>query len=397
MIFYYIIKIMKNMKKQIIKKKSDDTKIKYIINKINLVSDYYNNENEIKKLFHIPLKDRNGILINTYEDVKIISKMKNIISMDNEKVDLFNDLINYKLYPYISFKDFKNGIFFNSNKTLSAFRNISFDSIKKFNIMQDRIISNNMHVNIVGLAIINDNSQINCLSTNSFINICDNNKDPLVGIKTLINEKLQNDKSKNFKNNYFWMFDLDNQKISIPKYDISNNMSKNDVLKIVLSYLYDYTMESVLGILKNTIKNTHPKMINEYIEDINNVSKIYPDIKNNQYLNKINELEYLIYYIKSNKVEDKYDYKEDDFPGLFGKIYKLPVIKKNKVNRISNIYLHPDFKIKQILQENDDLIDKQINKDLELDIYVEDDNNEFLSSICQHTITWDKIGELKKE
>ena len=359
--------------------KNDDTKIKYIINKINFVSDYYNNEEEIKKLFHIPLKDRNGVLVNTFEDVKIISKMKNIISMDNDKVDLFNDLINYKLYPYISFKDFKkNGIFLNSNKTINSLRNVSFDNLKKFNIMQDRVISNNMHVNIVGLAIINNDSQIDCLNSNSFINICEKTNNPLPIIKSLINEKLTNNTTK-LKNNYFWLFDLEKQKINIPKYDISKNMPKNDILKIVLAYLYDYTIENVLSLVKNDIKNDHSKSLEDYKNDINKIAKFYPDINNNQYSDKINELEYLIYFIKSKKIEDLYDYNEDKFPGLFGKIYKLPVISKKDKNFMTIINLKSDFKIKKIEESNDNLIEKQIDKNL--DIYEEDDNKDIINAI----------------
>ena len=55
-------------------KKKQDTKIKYIINKINTVSDYYKNPSEIKKLFYVPLQDRNAVLINSCEDIKIMSK-----------------------------------------------------------------------------------------------------------------------------------------------------------------------------------------------------------------------------------------------------------------------------------------------------------------------------------
>jgi len=113
-------------------KKKEETKIKYIINKINTVSELYRNPTEIKKLFYVPLQNRNAILVNNYEDIKIISKMTNILKMNIENLDLLNDLVNFRLYPYISFRDFeKNGFIFHNENTNSAIRNINFTNIKK--------------------------------------------------------------------------------------------------------------------------------------------------------------------------------------------------------------------------------------------------------------------------
>jgi len=125
-------------------KKKEETKIKYIINKINTYSEYYRNPTEIKKLQFVPLQDRNAITVNVYEDIKIISKMINIIKMNIENLDLFNDLINYREYPYISFKDFeKNGFIYNDENTNIALRNINFTNLKKNKIqsLQTRTIT----------------------------------------------------------------------------------------------------------------------------------------------------------------------------------------------------------------------------------------------------------------
>ena len=76
-------------------------------------------------------------------------------------------------------------------------------------------------------------------------------------IKSLIEYKIKNiffknekivDDSIKLKNNYYWLFDLSKQKYNIPFYDISENMPKNDIVKIVTSYLYDYIIESILDI-----------------------------------------------------------------------------------------------------------------------------------------------------
>jgi hypothetical protein len=389
-------------------KKKDETKIKYIVNKINTVCDYYKNPSEIKKLFYVPLQDRNAVLTNTYEDIKIISKMKNIIKMNNENLDLLNDLINYKLYPYISFKDFKsNGFVFGSETTLDGIRNVSIGDIgkKKFNVLQTRIVSENMLVNIVGFAIINTSDPIDCVDTNTFVNISDQTDNPLQVIKVLLENKIKKINFPNSKNidnlekNYYWLFDLNKQKYSVPYYDISPNMNKNDVVKILSAYLYDWIMECIINFIKDDINTTHPKFITDYINSFNACTHKFPDINNQQYSKNINELEYLMYYIKSKKVTDTYDYKEDEFPGLYGNVIKLPVIPDKPKPPIPVIKIKTDFK-----SLSDNTVGTQIKKlsqkELEKDIdpgTIEYETNEYLKGICQHNISWDKIAELKKQ
>lgn len=382
------------------KKKKEDTKIKYIVNKINTVVDYYKNPTEIKKLFYVPLANRNVVLTNTYEDLKIISKMKNIVKIDNENVDLLSDLINYRLYPYISFKEFKaNGFFFNPNTTTEAVRNCSINDIgkEKLDILQTRIISENMTVNIIGFAIINTTDTIDCVDMNSFVNISDETNNPLQVMKVLLENKIKNINFPNIKEktemkkNYFWLFDLKNQKYNVPYYDISPNMNPNDVVKILSAYLYDWVMECVINLIREDINTTHPKLITDYIKNFDTMRHKFEDINNPQYSTTINELEYLMYYIKSKKVSDTYDYNEDKFPGLYGDVIKLPIVPKKKQPIIPVVKIKPDFKVlSKVIKNNEE----QIDIDLQLDI---PDTDEHINGICQHIISWDKIGELKKQ
>ena len=383
------------------KKKKEDTKIKYIVNKINTVSDYYKNPSEIKKLFYVPLANRNGVLVNTYEDIKIISKMKNIVKIDNENIDLLSDLINYRLYPYISFKEFKaNGFFFNPNTTTDAIRNCSINDVgkEKFNILQTRILSENMSVNIIGFAIINTTDSLDCINTNTFVNISDETNNPLQAMKVLLENKIKNINFPNIKDktdlkkNYYWLFDLSKQNYSVPYYDISPNMNPNDVVKILSAYLYDWVMECVIKLIKDDINETHPKTITDYMNFFEKFKHKFQDIENQQYSSNINELEYLMYYIKSKKVTDIYDYKEDEFPGLYGNVIKLPIVPKKPKPPIPVVKIKPDFKIlsKPINPSSNQLIDVDIGIDTT-------DTNEYINGICQHNISWDKIGELKKQ
>jgi len=406
-------KYEKQLTSNIDKKKKEDTKIKYIVNKINTVMDYYKNPTEIKKLFYVPLAGKNVVLSNTYEDLKIISKMKNIIKIDNENVDLLSDLINYRLYPYISFKDFgANGFYFNPNTTTDAVRNCSINDIgkEKFNVLQTRIISENMTVNIIGFAIINTSDSIDCIDMNSFVNISDETNNPLQVMKVLLENKIKNINFPNIKDktklekNYFWLFDLKKQKYSVPYYDISPNMNPNDIVKILAAYLYDWVMECVINLIREDVNASHPKSITEYIDDFYSIQHKFEDINNPQYSITINELEYLMYYVKSKKVLDTYDYKEDDFPGLYGNVIKLPVVPPTKPPSIPVVKIKPDFKIlSKVIENNENNKNNKKNKkndedkidiDLELDI---PDTNEHINGTCQHIISWDKIGELKKQ
>ena len=395
-------KYEKNVKKENIKK--DDTRLKYIINKINTLSEYYKNKDEIKKLFYLPLINRNAVLTNTYEDIKIISKMKNIIKINNDNIDLFNDLINFRLYPYISFKDFeKNGITFTSDTTVDSIRNVSINNInkKKFDTIQTRVIGENMLANIIGFAIINkeDNNQLNCINLNSFIDIGKETNEPLNVIKVLMVNKIKNkilSKEKNkdkLENNYYWLFDLENQKYNIPYYNISSSMSNNEIVKIIIAYLYDFLIESIINIIKEDIKHSHPQLITNYIDMVDKYKRIYPDMNNTQFNNNINEIEYLIYYLKSIKIEDTYDYNEDEFPGLYGNVHKLPVYIKPKNNNIKKLKLNLDFK-ENIINDKIKKIEKIENLDLNQEIY--DYSSEYINAICQHSITWDRISEIKK-
>lgn len=380
-------------------KKKDDTKIKYIVNKINTASDYYKNPNEIKKLFYVPLSNRNAILTNTYEDLKIINKLKNVIKIDNKNIDLLNDLINYKLYPYISFKEFKNnGFFFHPNKTNDAIRNCSIDNIEKekFDTLQTRIMSENMNVNIVGFAVINTSNTIDCVNTSTFVNISSETNNPLQIMKMLIENKIKNLHFPNIKNkidmekNYYWLFDLDKQNYSVPYYDISPNMNKNDVVKILTAYLYDWSLECVIDTIKENIKESPPDYVMNLINKFNFYKNKFNDITNIQYSSNINELEYLIYYVKSKKISDTYDHKEDEFPGLYGNVIKLPIAPPKKISPIQTIKIRPDFKMLTSVETK--------RENIEIDLGISNiDTDEHLNAVCQHVISWDKISELKKQ
>ena len=109
-------------------KDKNDTKIKYIVNKIDNSTELFSklsNKKKIERLFYLPLSNKKAILINEIENINIINKLeklnKNIL-----KKEFYKDLVEYRKYPYISFKDNSdNEINIEINKTIDAVRSIS--------------------------------------------------------------------------------------------------------------------------------------------------------------------------------------------------------------------------------------------------------------------------------
>jgi len=378
-------------------KKKDETKIKYIINKINTYSEYYRNPSEIKKLQFVPLQDRNAITVNVYEDVKIVSKMINIIKLNIENLDLFNDLISYREYPYIAFKDFeKNGFIFNDENTNIGLRKINFYNLKKnkFESIQTRTITTDLPVNIVGFAMINNYDEIDCLTNKNFINIADSVENPITNITTLLESKIRSsifrDKKK-LEDNYYWLFDLEKNKYFIPNYDISESMPKNDIVKIITAYLYDFTIETIINIFKNNILKEQSKYIFDYINSFDNLLLKYPDLNNQLFAMDIDNLQNIIYYDKSKKNTNLYDENEDEFPGLFGNILKLPTAPKKPTTSVPLLKIFNDFK--------DTIKEKKILliRDYDNEIDENEEAKEYMNARCQHNVSWDLISLLKKE
>ncbi len=80
------------------------------------MSDYYSDnlkknphlKKNVEKLMYAPLVDRKVILVNNSEEIKIINKLHNQGRRSIENNEYYNDLMNYRQYPYINFKDFRD-------------------------------------------------------------------------------------------------------------------------------------------------------------------------------------------------------------------------------------------------------------------------------------------------
>jgi len=164
--------------------------------------------------------------------------------------------------------------------------------------------------------------------------------------------------------------------MKLDKYEVVNKISDNEHIKILISTLYDNIIYMTINQILSHV-NKKKKITLQYFEKIllhvNN--KIIGFLENIDINTTLKENIYTNYIIK---LEDKYDIKEDQFPGLIGEIIKLPSAPNKPKEKI------PILKIQKF----------QKPKNIELDEIMEADQYD---AICQHNITWDNISALRKK
>lgn len=376
-------------------KKKEDTKIKYIINKIDTATELFSKntkgksdvKKDIEKIFYTPLADRRAILINEIEDIKIITKLQNQGLKAIENNEYYHDLINYKRYPYINFKDFqKNGLSILPDKTFDAIRSINFEKVNIHNKnknIQFRIGSEGLPVNIIGFIIASRNSDVKCYKLKDFVdvrkvgitesdkNVKKNENGYTTTLKVL--DKVLLSKNNKERPPMYWILDLEKDKIKLENYDVSAKMDVNEQSKIIIASLYDHIItlinEKVLKYIKND--SITLQRFNKIVSQINN--KILNISDNVAY----NELIKIIVDQKAIKLKDTYDTKEDEFPGLFGKTIELPSVVQKEAKPFLVIKLKKTKKQKGI--------------------EIEEMEAEKYGAICQHNITWDNMMAIRKK
>lgn len=316
-------------------RKRDDTKLKYIINKINNVKNYYKNKIEIEnKLFYEYEINKRYVLYNIYENNNILSSGDKMIKGDSENIILLNELEDYNNFPYVTFNSYdKTYLIFNPNETIEAIRSVSFINKNNIKRLQTRVISNDMFVNLVGISLIENKKHLNSLKTKVFSEIINN--EITNNIYELLKNKLKIfNLDKNIDNKYTF-FDLDKQNYEITNENVNNN-SNNEKMKFILSSLYDYIMDTILDNIKKYIKKEENKSIIDNVDLLNFINIKYYDLNNDAYSEKYNNLLYLIYYIKSLTVDDYENIDEYIFKGIDGDVKILPSydIKRNYIQKI---------------------------------------------------------------
>lgn len=370
-------------------KKKEDTKIRYIINKIDTTSEYYSEQVKkdektkatIKKNFYVPLYNRKAITINHNEDVSIINKFINQGKRSVENNEYFNDLINYKIYPYINFKDFeKNGFSINFNKTIDVIRCVSLNKEGDFkqnshNRLQLRVGSKDTTVNIVGFMIPANTKPIQCLKSRDATNLRDidekNDNGFDLTVKYLKESMLG---TKKHDASVYWMFDLD--KDIVPEtgndFEQTTRYSISDQIKHVVSTLYDTLIEELYYMILSKLEKDSDLTLQKAYK----ILKIYE----NKLLTIPEKSEFMTMleqkiYSLVKQADMGYDKKEDIVYGISTEVITLPE------------YPGPEKKNVQTIK-----IDLSgVN---EFGVIEE---KEIVEGVCQHNISWDKISSIQKK
>jgi len=227
--------------------RKENTKIKYIITKINKVADIYNivntnniaNIEEIDKLLYPSLAYRKVVIINEIEELFIISKIINqgkTLSVN----EYYEDLLNYRKYPYINFKDAnRNSFQFRSNETKTAIRYCNFEFMDQTkyptqykNYLQVRTIGKENIVEIVGVAINpmkfeyatkKNRDGMVCVKLNNTLELSRNKNNGYLSTLSVLKKQISED--LNFKILPYWIFDKENDKIKIQSYENLSNLN----------------------------------------------------------------------------------------------------------------------------------------------------------------------------
>jgi hypothetical protein len=367
--------------------KRDNTKIRYIITKINTVIDLYKDSvtKEASKIFFQPLLNRKAVLINDLEEINIINKIHNLGKIQKEQNEFYNELISFRTYPYINFKDFKlNGFSIQTNKTIEAIRqsNIEFKKDPKFSNLNKsqiewRVIPYETIGNVVGFAIPKDSllltnditrdhsTMIQCVILKNMIDartLTSKEKYGFENILNLLRDQILNNTS--YTKLPYIIFNKSQDKIN--KFREMYNLPQDEYYKFLLSNIYDeisiITFEKIINELNNKQFNSFYGFYN-FVKNIEN--KLLPVTPEN-----FNLIEKNIILINSPSFNDEYDIQEDKIPGITSKLVVIPSFPKLSKKKIV---------IK--ITKNEDVEDPETN------IYE--------NTYCQHNVTWDKISQLR--
>jgi hypothetical protein len=377
-------------------KKKEDTKINYIVNKINLTKDYYSEQmksdekgrSNIKKLFYQPMYNKKVILVNNNEDVQIIHKFKNMSIISNENLDYLNDLKQFMSYPYVNFKDFdKYGFSITLDKTIDVIRYVSINTEDEFkqnknDQLQLKVGNDNSAINIVGLMIPSNKKPLQCIKSKDCLDIkkVTKNKNGFDLFMKYLYET--NIGMKKHNTSVYWIFDLNTDIVNIKseKYDQTNKFTNSEQLKKIVSVLYD----NVINYTYNEITNKMKKNKNLTLYKANKIIKYYEKkiipIKDNRLILKlIHEIKNMVVKIDNPDEDEDNDGKEHDeiiLPAIFDKDKNI----KDQYEKLTGKKVVQTIIINKNTGQNNDIVDEFIN-----------------IMTCQHFIVWDHLMVVKKK
>lgn len=364
-------------------KKKDDTKIKYIVNKIDTFSNYYSDTvkknksvlENIKKFLYVPMANKFVILINNTEEIKIINKLLLQGIRSTEGNEFYNDLISYRQYPYINFKDFNNdGFPIMCNRTINVIRATSFETVDKHvdinSLLQTRIGSKDQILHVIGLAYIPKKIAIECIKSKSVhdIHISDNSKNIVNGYDNFIGhiQKILN--AKEHEGTFYWLFDHTKDMVKLETYEQTEKYTSYEYCKYMVASLYNSFLKSITQKMESIFKNNKNVTLQRAFQILSKYDKYFIKFPKTgdiykQFLHKL----YFDYCVHSSI---SYDKNDDILHGIYGDIIMLPSKK---------------------ITQKDKLIVAKINLDTIIREAVEYKQSDKLNVLCQHFVTWDQL------
>lgn len=368
-------------------KKKEDTKLRYIVTKIDSITEYFSekmqksekDKKELEKHFYQPLNNRKAILINELEEQKIISKLLNMGQKVIQNNEYYNDLVSYRKYPYINFKDFsKDGFSIKLDKTIDVMRYTTIFDDEKRDI-QLRIGSNEQTINVVGFLIPANTYPLPCIKRNNLINI---NKIKYKNDKNVTSNGFDNAMRlfknyvltrKQLKHSCYWLFDLEKDTIEFENYEQIKKMNKEQQTLLVLSKMYDEIIILMYRYFLDYLNSVKVISLYQFKRFVEYVESYLVEFPKDSRMYK--ELISIVTYEKYENKKIDFDKRENIFFGLTEDSIKLPEHKIEKTNII------PVISIKKLIDKKEEIELTEIEK---------------TQAICQHFITWEKMSEIRK-
>ncbi len=334
-------------------KKLSVTKVKYIVDKVNMVEKYNNTETErekekIDKLWYIPNLYYQTILINYNENINIINKIKTneMLGSVNE---YYKDIIDISYYPYINFKD-QTDYYVRTNleKSITTLRK-PYKTLLSYHTS-----AKSRPIDIIGFLIKPESVSLECIKNNN--NYVNTYNDFLNSLNEIIL------KNKTNFNPFIWLFNLDNDKIKHNTYE--QMTTKMDVTRHMIGNLYDKIIKIVYQLIIQILNKQKTKSIQFAMKISNLIQNRFVKIPESCDLYK--KLLNHIYYEKNDYIEPTINKKIQEKKQ---EIIHLPTSKTLNYDNNKKIKIKKTKpKTQQIVTQTEDVL-----------------------YTCQHNITWNKI------
>lgn len=369
-------------------KSREDTKVKYVLNKINNIKNYYsplveNNAKlklEIKDNFYKNMEERLVVLYNDDEELKIIQKL-NFSDNQNDNDNLI-DLEEIRKYAYLNFKHVSNDyIKIRTPNTIDAIRFTNLKEKKKTSDIETRVGHLNLDLNVVGVAwnpyrinlVKTKNTKpIECFKIKDMVDVRKkyDTENGYTGFKKAIKKTVAKNPQQQL---YYWLF---NAKKDIPKKTKEYvDFSVNDTQKNISLLLYEI-YNTYTDIVKTKLENYVNKYDNFDFWNLDKIFKLYSTKYYNFEFNPTIKNEILNYVLtkKIKEIEVTEDETDNIIPGVRKQVIKLPTLK--------------------LKESEKNIIIVDINKKTEIEeVEVEKKN----PPICNHYIKWVSIKGHKSE